>query len=229
MHITEVAGTQRAFARRAGEHRHQLGFIAVFAHQHGREFLADFHQVSQVGDVVFGNQVFHHADALKARACPQRFTHFAGFHTRHLGDGGVGFRRVADFELHQNAAQITLVTRQCAIQQQRPLGAIQLQQAGQRIDVFLDQCALLFQRVGEPVARDRQQGDQVLGLVFGVFIQIEKQRAFFIGAAPGAVFGHEGQWLQRFLSTPGFIGGATALQKGAQACQQRHRPHQVAA
>ena len=105
----------------------------------------------------------------------------------HLGDGGIGLRRVVDLELDQQAAQVALVARQRAVQQQRALGLVQLQQAGQRVDVLLDQRGLLLQRVRQPVAGDGQHRQQVLGLVLGVFVEVEEQRAFFVGAAPDAV------------------------------------------
>jgi len=77
---------------------------------------------------VLGNQVLDQADALQPAAGAQRLTHLGGAHAGQLGDGGVGLGRVVDLELHQQAAQVALVARQRAVQQQRALGLVQLQQ-----------------------------------------------------------------------------------------------------
>jgi hypothetical protein len=121
------------------------------------------------------------------RAGAQRLAHFGGAHAGQVGDGGIGLGRVVDLELHQQAAQVALVARQRAVQQQRALGLVELQQAGQRVDVLLDQRGLLLERLPQPLAGAGQQRQQVLGRVLGVFVEVEEQRAFFVGAAPDAV------------------------------------------
>ena len=103
------------------------------------------------------------------------------------GDRGIGLLRIADLELDQQAAQVALVARQRAVQQQRAFGRVQLQQPGQRVDVLLHQRALLLQPPRQPVAGGGQHGQQVLGRVLDVFVDVEEQRAFFVGPAPGAV------------------------------------------
>ena len=124
----EVAAFQLALGGRAREDGHQLGTVAVFAHQHRRQLFADLHQVGQVGDAVLGDQVFDQADALQPAAGAQGLAHLGG---GHAGDGGnrlIRFGRVVDLELDQDAAQVALVARQGAIQQQRTLCLVELQQ-----------------------------------------------------------------------------------------------------
>ena len=78
---------------------------------------------------MLGDQVFHQAYALQARAGTQRVADLAGFDAGHFGNRGIGFGRVLDLELDQQAAQVALVARQRAVQQQGALGAVELQQA----------------------------------------------------------------------------------------------------
>jgi hypothetical protein len=216
-------------ARGPREHRHQLALVAVLAHQHRRQLLADLHQVGQVGDVVFGDQVLDQADALQPRAGAQGLADVGGADAGDLRDGGIGLGRVVDLELHQDAAQVALVAGQRAVQQQRALGAVELQQAGQRVDVLLDQRRLLLQRMRQPVAGDREHRQQVLGLVLGVFVQVEEQRAFLVGAAPDAVPVQELGRGQLLVAAPELVVLAAAAQEFAQARQRGRRPHQVAA
>jgi hypothetical protein len=136
---------------------------------------------------VFGDQVLHQANALQPRARAQRLAHLCGADAGNVGNGGVGLGRVVDLELHQYAAQVPLVARQRAIEQQGALGLVELQQARERVDVLFYQRAVLLEGAGQPLAGHRQHGQQVFGGVFGVFVQVEEQRAFFIRAAPHAV------------------------------------------
>ena len=96
---------------------------------------------------MLGDQVFDQADALQAGTRTQCLGHLLGVDAGHLGNGGVGFGCVIDLELHQDAAHVALVAGQRAVQQQRTLGFVKLQQAGQRVDVFLDQCGLALERL----------------------------------------------------------------------------------
>ena len=213
---------------RPREHRHQFVLVAVLAHEHGRQLLADLHQVGQIGDVVLRDQVVHHADALQARAHTQRLGHLGGLDAGHFGDGGVGFGRVAHLELHQQRAQVSLVARQRAVKQQGPLGPVELQHAGQRVDVLLDQGGLFLERLGQPLARGGQHAEQVFGQVLGVLVQVEEQRAFLIRAAPGAVARQKFGVAQRFMALPEFVVLAAPLQETAQALQRGQGPDQVA-
>ena len=62
----EIGGHgQATFARRACEDGHEFRLVAVFPHQHRRQLFTHFHEVCQVGDVVFGDQVFDQADTLQ--------------------------------------------------------------------------------------------------------------------------------------------------------------------
>ena len=88
---------------------------------------------------MLGNQIFNHANALKPRASPQRFRHFMRLDASHIGQRGVGFGRVVDFEFDQQRAQVPLVARKGSVQQQRTLSLVELQQVRQRVDVFLHQ------------------------------------------------------------------------------------------
>ena len=144
---TKVVQPQRALGRQAGKDRHQLRLVAVGAHQHGWQFFADLHQIGQVSDVVLGDQVFDQANALQAGTRTQCLGHLLGVDAGHFGNGGVGFGCVIDLELHQDAAHVALVAGQRAVQQQRTLCFVKLQQAGQRVDVFLDQCGLALERL----------------------------------------------------------------------------------
>jgi hypothetical protein len=85
---------------------------------------------------VLGDQVFDQADALEARASTQGSATSSGLHTRHFGNGGIGLRGIVDLELDQDAAQVALVAGQRSVEQQCALGLVELQQAGQRIDVL---------------------------------------------------------------------------------------------
>ena len=212
-----------------GEHRHQLVRAAVFAHQHRRQLLADLHQVGQVGDVVFGDQVLDHADAFQPAAGAQRLGHLAGIDPGHRGDGSVGLLSAGHLELDQQAAQFALVTRQRAVQQHRALGRVELQQVGQRVDVLLHQGVLLLQVAGQPVAGCGQHGSQVLRRVLDVLVEVEEERAFFIRAAPRAVALDEGGIGQRLVAAPLGIALAAAGQVGSHTAQHHRRPHQVAA
>ena len=225
----EIRHAQSALARWAGEHGHQFGLVPVFAHQYGRQFLAYLHQVGQVGDVVLGDQVLDQADTLQPRAGAQGLPHVAGVHAGQFGDRCVGFRRAVDLELDQDAAQVTLVPRQGAVQQQGPFRPVELQQAGQGIDVLFHQGGVFLERLRQPVAGGGQQRNQVLGLVLGIFVEIEEQRALLVRSAPGAVPDQEFGVAQGLVPTPVFVARATPDQKLAQAPQGRCRPHQVAA
>ena len=224
----KVGNGQRAFAGRPGENRHQLGLVAVFAHQYRRQFFAHLHQVGQVRNVVLGNQILDQADTLQPRTRAQGLAHVTGIDAGQFGYGGVSLGRIIDLELDQDAAQVALVPGQRAVQQQGALGLVELQQAGQRVDVLLHQGGLFFQRVGEPLARHGQQRNQVLGLVLGVFVQIKEQRAFFVRAAPHTVTGQELGIAQGFVAAPVFIGATAAQQKFAHAREYLSRPHQMA-
>ena len=220
---------QAALGGRAREHRHQLVAVAVLAHQHRRQLLADLHQVGQVGDVVLGDQVLDQPDALQPRAGAQRFADFAGIDAGDLGDGGIGLRRVVDLELDQQLTQVALVARQRAVEQQRALGLVELQQAGQRIDVLLHQRRMLLQRMGEPVAGDRQHRQQVLGLVLGVFVEIEEQRAFFVGPAPDAVAVEELRPSKLLVAPPELVAMQRRPRNSRSRASAGSRPDQVAA
>ena len=104
-----------------------------------------------------------------------------------IGNGGIRLGGVVHFELHQDAAHIPLITGQGPVEQQGPLGLVELQQAGKCVDVFLDEGGLLFQSAVQPFARNGQHGYQVFRLVLDIFIQEEKQRRFIVGAAPDSV------------------------------------------
>ena len=84
-----------------GEHRHQRAGVAVFAHQHGRQFVADFHQAGQVSHVVLEPQTFDRADMIQPRAGAQGFSRLGGGHPCNVDNSDVGFWRVADLERHQ--------------------------------------------------------------------------------------------------------------------------------
>jgi hypothetical protein len=108
----------------------------------------------------------------------------------HVGDGRDGGKRllgVGHLELHQQAAQVALVTRQRAIQQQCAFRCVELQQAAQRVDVLLDERGLLLQAAVQPFRRGAQHRHQVLGCVLDVFVDVEEEGAFFVGTSPGAV------------------------------------------
>jgi hypothetical protein len=224
----EVAGRQRAARRGAGEHGHQLALVAVFAHQHRRKLFTHFHQVGQIRDVVLGNQVFHQADALQPRAGAQRLAHLLGLDAGDVGNHRIGLGGIADLELHQHAAQVALVARQGAVQQQRALGLVELQQAGERVDVLFHQRGMLLQRLLEPGAGGGEHRQQVARRVLGVLVEVEEQRALFIGPAPGTMAVEEGARRQRLMPSPEFVVFATPCQEGAQALQHRRRPDEVA-
>ncbi len=229
LHKGKIIQPQLAARCRAGEHSHQLVLVAVLAHQHGWQFFTDLHEVGEVGDVVFGDQVLDHAYAFKPRAGAQGLGHFGRLDTGHIGNRGIGFGRIVDLELDQQRPQVTLVTRKRAVEQQCAFGAVELQQVGQRINVFLDQGGLLFQRVREPFAGGTQYREQVLGLVLGVFVEVEKQRAFFIGAAPGAVTCKKFSITEGFVATPELVVLAAAAQELAQAQQRGQWPDKMPA
>ena len=63
-HELEVGLDERALGGRPREHGHQVVRPLVLAHQDRWELIADLHEVGQIGDVVFGDQVLDHADAL---------------------------------------------------------------------------------------------------------------------------------------------------------------------
>ncbi|MCY1506812.1 hypothetical protein D9M68_410690 [compost metagenome] len=228
LHEGKIVRRERALGRGPREHGHQLVVVAVLAHQHGRQLLADLHEVGEVGDVVLGDEVLDEADALQPRARAQRLAHFARVDARDVGDGGVGLGRVVDLELDQQRAQVALVARERAVQQQRALGLVELQQARERVDVLLDQRRLLAQRVREPVARDGQHREQVFRLVFRVLVEVEEQRAFFIRAAPHAVAFEQRAAVEVFDALPRFIARTAAAQELAQSLQHRGGPHEVA-
>jgi hypothetical protein len=127
----KIVRRERALGRRPREHRHQFVVVAVLAHQHRRKLLADLHQIGEVGDVVFGDQVLDEADALEPRARAQGLAHFARVDARDVGDGRIGLGRVVDLELDQQRAQVALIARERAVEQQRAFGLVELQ-AGPR-------------------------------------------------------------------------------------------------
>ncbi|EWS53349.1 hypothetical protein X551_03858 [Methylibium sp. T29] len=225
----EVGQRQLGRRGRLGEHRHQVARTLVLAHQHRRQLLADLHQVSQVGDVVLGDQVLDHADALEPRAGAQGFGQLALVDLRHLRDRRVGLLRTRHLELDEQTAQVALVARQRAVQQQRALGRVELQQTGQRIDVLLHQRRFLLDAALQPLGGGAQHGQQVLGRVLHVLVDVEEQRAFLVGPAPRAVAGDEGEVAQRRVALPGFVRLDALAEVIAQPAQHAGRPHQVTA
>jgi hypothetical protein len=228
-HVMEVLEGQVAGSRRPGEDGHQVVGVAVLAHQHRRQLFGDLHQVGQVGDVVLGDEVLDHADAFQARACAQGLGHLALVDLRHLGQQRIGLVGIGHLELHQQAAQLTLVARQRAVQQQGPFGGIELQQAAQGVDVLLHQGRSAPQVTLQPVARGAEHGHQVLGRVLDVFVEVEEKRALFVGATPAAMAGEERLVVQAFVAMPQGVAEATAREVVAQALQHRARPHQMPA
>ena len=55
------------------------------------------------------------------------------------------------------------------------------------------------------LARCCEDGQQIFGLVFGVFVKVKEQRAFFIRASPGAVALHELYIRQQLVAAPKFV------------------------
>jgi hypothetical protein len=90
------------------------------------------------------------------------------------------------------------------------------------VDCFLSACA-------QPLAGGGQQRQQVLGGVLGVFVDVEEQRALFIGAAPDAVALQELGVGQALVAAPELVVLAAPRQELAQPRQHRLRPDQVAA
>ena len=191
----KVSNAQEAYAAIAA-------VAGVMAHQHRRQLLADLHQVGQVGDVVLGDQVLDHADALEPRAGAQRLGHVGLADAGDAGDRRVRLLRVRDLELDQQAAQVALVARERAVQQQRALGRVQLQEPGERVDVLLDQRRFLLQAAREPVGGGPEHREQVLGRVLDVLVDVEEDGAFFIWAAPAAVARHERLVAQALVAAP---------------------------
>jgi len=68
---------------------------------------------------------------------------------------------------------------------------------------------------------------QVLGRVLRVFVEVEEQRAFFVGAAPLAVSLEKFARGQRLVAAPELVVAAAAGQELAQPLQRRQWPHQV--
>ena len=159
----KIVGREFAHRRRPGEHRHQIRRAFVLAHQHRRQLLTDLHQVGEVGDVVLGDQVLDHADALEPRAGAQRVGDLMLVDAGHGGNRRIGLLRAGDLELHQQPAQIALIARQGAVQQQRALGRVELQQPGQRVDVLLDQRRFLLQPAFQAFGSGAEHGEQILG------------------------------------------------------------------
>ena len=84
-------------------------------------------------------------------------------HARHLRERFIRLGCIAYLELHQQAAQISLVARESAVEQERALGAVELQQTRECIDVFLNQGAVLLECKVEPIARHREHREQIFG------------------------------------------------------------------
>ncbi|MEI2679514.1 MAG: hypothetical protein V9G29_17630 [Burkholderiaceae bacterium] len=80
-------------------------------------------------------------------------------------------------ELDQQSAQVALIAGQRAVEQQRALGGVQLQQPGQRVDVLLDQRRFLLQAALQPVGGRAKHRKQVLRSVLDVFVDVEEQGA----------------------------------------------------
>ena len=225
----EVGRRQLAARGRPGEYRHQLGRPLVLAHQHLRQLVGDLHQVGEVGDVVLGDQVLDHADALEPRAGAQRVGHVAGVDAGHRGDRRIGLLGVGDLELDQQAAQVALAARERAVQQQRALGRVELQQAGQRVDVLLDPRRGLLQAARQPVAGGAEHRHQVLRRVLDVLVEVEEERGLLVRTAPGAVALQEGLVGERLVAAPVRIALAPPARKprsrpSTLAGQTRWRP-----
>ena len=147
----------------------------------GRDLVADLHQVGKVGDVVLGDQVLDHADALQARAGAQGLGHLALVHAGDRRDGGKGLMGGVDLELDQRAAQLALVAGQGAVKQDGALGRVELQ-SGRAGRCSSRSAWTPFELAVQVLAGGGQQGHHVLGRVLGVFVQIEEQRA--LGKGP---------------------------------------------
>ena len=175
------------------------------------------------------DQVFDKANSFQARARPQGVSDFCGFDACYFRQGGIGFRRIFDLEFHQQAAQVALIPCQRAVQQQSPLCATEHQQAGQGIDVFLDQRALLFEGVVQPLSCHSQNRKKILGQVFGVFVQVKEQGTFFIRTAPYTMALHELLHVEGFMASPELIVFAPPTQEFTQSCEHGQGPHQMLA
>jgi hypothetical protein len=68
-----------------------------------------------------------------------------------------------------------------------------------------------------------------LGWSFDVFVEVEEERAFFIGTAPDAVALEQRAAVEILDALPDFVARAAAAEEFAQALQHRGGPHQVAA
>jgi hypothetical protein len=68
---------------------------------------------------------------------------------------------------------------------------------------------------------------QVFRGFLGVFVEVEKQRAFFVRATPDAVAFHEGRCGQAVLPGPEFIVLAAPHQEFAHPCQHGVGPNQM--
>ena len=224
----EVRGRQLRRPSRPREDRHQVVGLRVLAHQHRRQLLADLHQVGQVGDVVFRDQVLDHAGAFQPRSGAQRLGNLAGVHAGHLGDRRVGLLGAGHLEFDEQPTQLALVARERPVEQQRALGRVQLQQAGQRVDVLLHQRRLPLQARLQPVARDGQHGQQVLRGVLDVLVHVEEQRPLLVRAAPDAVALEEFQVGQGIVPAPVVVAAAAQLQEAAHAAQHTGGPDDVA-
>ena len=176
---------------------------------------------------MLGDEVLDHADALEPRAGAQRLGHLVLVDAGHRRNRRVRLLRVRDLELDQQAAQVALVAGERAVQQQGALGGIELQQAGQRVDVLLDERGLLLQAAIEPVGGGAEHREQVLRGVLDVFVDVEEERRFLVGTAPAAVALHERLVAQRLVAAPLVVALAAAVEELAQPRQHRHRPHQM--
>ena len=94
------------------------------------------------------------------------------------GDGRMGLLRVADLELDQQAAQLTLVARQRAVQQHRAFGGFSCK-TGERVDVLLDAAWTASSSLRSQPNTPGLNPSQVFGGVFDVFVDVEEGVAFF--------------------------------------------------
>ena len=79
------------------------------------------------------------------------------------------------------------------------------------------------------LAGSTEDAQQIFGLILGVFVKVEKQRAFFVRAPPHAVPRHELRVRQAIMAAPEIVVFAAATQKFAQTLQCWQRPDQVPA
>ena len=118
-----------------GERRHHGAFGLVRFQQNRQQTIRQTHQVTEVGDVVFGNRGINQRERLKASAGLERHCNIVGRDFRHVAEHCVCFCGARGFAINQHRPQIACAFGERGALNQRTFSSRECEHFGQHADV----------------------------------------------------------------------------------------------